>query len=92
MADIKIREGSLELWYNNQKKVDDPKGHKPGQAVHLRFYDAENANVANYVFVKGQLMGVVGQELGKAEKKLLELPVPLPESTAGSQKDPATKQ
>ncbi len=78
MADIKIKEGSLELWYNNQKKVDDPKGHKPGQAVHLRFYDANDANIANYVFVKGQLIGAVKQQLDKAERKLLELPVPLP--------------
>lgn len=92
MADIKIREGSLELWYNNQKKVENDKGHEPGQAIHLRFYDAHNANVANYVFVKGQLIGAFEQQLGKAEKKLLELPVPLPETAAGSPKDPATRQ
>lgn len=92
MADIKIKEGSLELWYNNQKKVQDDKGHQPGQAIHLRFYDASNANIANYVFVNGQLIGLFGQQLGGAEKKLLELPVPLPETAAGSPTDPATKQ
>jgi hypothetical protein len=69
MADIKIKEGSLDVRLKGQE-VSDP-GHQWGQAIHIQFQDPDGHVVANYTFVKGALKGHVNAQLGQDDVDLL---------------------